>query len=316
MENKIILITGANSGLGKDAARQLAMRNETERIYLACRNQAKAEAAKAELESKTGRKIFEIVLTDVSDPDSVRQGLKNLNEPIDALIMNAGGMGGKTPEKLTKDGVTQQFAANILGHVVLLNELVLSDRLNHVALYAGSEAARGIKKMKIERPDIRDASVEELKSMIDGSFFKPKFDGMVSYAHVKLMAALWMSYMARKNPDLKFVTVSPGGTSGTNVMEDMPAPMKLMFKYFMMPIMMPLMGLVHKLDQGAKRYLDGISYDSFRSGAFYASKEETIIGPLVDQSAFFADLTDEDLQDRVAEAISQVIRQDALVEAG
>ena len=40
--NKTILITGANGGLGKDAARQLALLDGTEKIYLACRNEAKA----------------------------------------------------------------------------------------------------------------------------------------------------------------------------------------------------------------------------------------------------------------------------------
>ena len=94
--NKSVLITGANSGLGKESARQLAMINETEKIYLACRNLERAEEAKQSLEKSTGRSIFEIVLMDVSDPKSVRSAVAGLNEPVDALIMNAGGMGGKT----------------------------------------------------------------------------------------------------------------------------------------------------------------------------------------------------------------------------
>ena len=49
MDNKIIMITGANAGLGKDAARQLALRPGVEKIYLACRSLEKAQAAKAEL---------------------------------------------------------------------------------------------------------------------------------------------------------------------------------------------------------------------------------------------------------------------------
>ncbi|MFT4735570.1 MAG: NAD(P)-dependent dehydrogenase (short-subunit alcohol dehydrogenase family), partial [Arcticibacterium sp.] len=53
--NKSILITGANSGLGKDTARQLGLIKETEKIYLACRNELKAKAAKADLEKTTGR---------------------------------------------------------------------------------------------------------------------------------------------------------------------------------------------------------------------------------------------------------------------
>ena len=103
---KTILITGANSGLGKDAARQLGLISETEKIYLACRNETKAAAAKSELEEKTGRSVFEIIIMDVSKPESVRSAVAKITEPIDALIMNAGGMGGKTPLEQTQDGVT------------------------------------------------------------------------------------------------------------------------------------------------------------------------------------------------------------------
>ena len=79
--NKSILITGANSGLGKESARQLAMIKETEKIYLACRNLSKAEEAKQSLEESTGRFIFEIVIMDVSNPDSVRSAVANQSPP-------------------------------------------------------------------------------------------------------------------------------------------------------------------------------------------------------------------------------------------
>jgi len=62
---KTIMITGANSGLGKDAARQFALQDGVEKIYLACRNEQSAKDAKSELEKLTGRKIFEIILVDV-----------------------------------------------------------------------------------------------------------------------------------------------------------------------------------------------------------------------------------------------------------
>ena len=60
--NESILITGANIGLGKETARQLALRKETKKVILFCRNQAKAEAAKKDLEAETGKKIFEIII--------------------------------------------------------------------------------------------------------------------------------------------------------------------------------------------------------------------------------------------------------------
>jgi len=100
---KTVLITGANVGLGKDIARQLALRPEIARVHLACRNPDKATTAKAELEAETGRRIFDIVIMDVADPRSVRASLTGINGSVDAVVMNAGGMGGKTPMALTAD---------------------------------------------------------------------------------------------------------------------------------------------------------------------------------------------------------------------
>ena len=56
---KSVLITGANAGLGKEAARQIALQDGIEKIYLGARNEAKAKAAQHELEEATGKSIFE-----------------------------------------------------------------------------------------------------------------------------------------------------------------------------------------------------------------------------------------------------------------
>ena len=301
--NKTILVTGANSGIGKDVARQLALLNETEKVYLGCRNQTKAEAAKKELEAETARNIFEILLLDVSSPESVKQAVAQLKEPVDALIMNAGGMGGKSPFKMTSDGVTQIFASNVLGHVVLTEELIKAKKLNKVALYASSEAVRGIKKMGIKQPNLDSSSINEFKSIINGTYFNGKKDPMEAYAHTKYAATMWMSAMARKHPDIKFLSVSPGGTRGTAAMDDMPLPMKVMYKYIAMPILLPLVGMSHKLEDGAKRFVDSISNTSLKTGTFYGSKEKVLTGQLVEQSIIFPDLSNTAYQDNASEAI-------------
>jgi len=144
LQGKTVLITGANAGLGKEVARQLALRPETARIYLACRNKDRAIAAKAELEVATGRRIFDVVIMDVADLASVRVGLAAIDGAIDALVMNAGVIGPRSME-LTADGVTTVFATNVLGHVVLLEGLLAEGRLGEVAVFAGSEAVRGPK---------------------------------------------------------------------------------------------------------------------------------------------------------------------------
>jgi len=306
--NKSILITGANGGLGKESARQLAMINGTEKIYLACRNLSKAQEAKQSLEESTGKSIFEIVIMDVSDPDSVRSAVAGLNKPIDALIMNAGGMGGKSPLKMTSDGVTSLFAANVLGHVVLLDELIKEKKLNKVALYAGSEGARGVEEMGMKRPDLNTSSDDEFSAVIDGTFFGEQIDPMEAYGYIKYIAALWISSEARKNPNLRFITMSPGFTKGTAVMNDLPPAKKFMFKYIMLPIVAPLKGMVHKLEKGAKRFVDGINNESFISGVFYASKAKSLVGPVIDQSTIFPDLNNLTYQDNANAAIHRFIK--------
>ncbi len=123
LPGKTVLITGANAGIGKEVARQLALRPETARIYLACRNKDRAITAKAELEAATDRHIFDIVLMDVADLGSVRAGLAAIDGSLDALVMNAGVIGPQSMD-LTADGVTTVFATNVLGHVVLLEGLL------------------------------------------------------------------------------------------------------------------------------------------------------------------------------------------------
>lgn len=127
--NQSILITGANSGLGKEAARQLALKKDTKKVILFCRNQAKAEAAKKNLEEKTGKKIFEIIIGDVADINSVRKAAEKIKEPIDAIILNAGGVIGKTAAELTPSGMNGLAARNIFGHVVLVEELIKHSKL-------------------------------------------------------------------------------------------------------------------------------------------------------------------------------------------
>jgi NAD(P)-dependent dehydrogenase (short-subunit alcohol dehydrogenase family) len=276
---------------------------------LACRNPKKAEAAKAELEAATGRSIFEIVILDTTNLDSVRNAVKSLNAPIDAVIMNAGGTGGKNPEKLTKDGVTYISAVNVLGHVVLVDELLKANKLNNVALFASTEAARGIKQMGMKRPDLKTSSVEEFVSVLDGSAFKDNFDPMQVYGVVKYTGTLWMSAMARKYPNIKFLSVSPGGTRGTEGMNDLPFLQRIFLKYVGMRVIMPLMGMSHSLATGAKRFVNAINNPALKSGVFYASKEKVLTGVIVDQSPIFPDLSNTTFQDNADAAIHRFINK-------
>jgi NAD(P)-dependent dehydrogenase (short-subunit alcohol dehydrogenase family) len=299
---KTVLITGANAGIGKDVARQLALRSEIARIYLACRNQDRATAARAELEAETGRRVFDIVVMDVADLGSVRAGLAAIDGSLDALVMNAGVIGRKTMD-LTADGVTTLFATNVLGHVVLLEGLLTENRLGEVAVFVGSEAARGVPKLRMKRPSFVSTSADELATVIDGSYFAGrKADPNLAFGQVKYIGALWMAYLARQYPDCRFITVSPGGTSGTQAANDLALPLRLAAKY-----VMPALGFAHKLDVGAGRLVDGVIDPTLSSGVFYASAANKLTGPLVDQADIFPDLANPSFQDHANEAIHRFI---------
>jgi NAD(P)-dependent dehydrogenase (short-subunit alcohol dehydrogenase family) len=193
MPNNAFLITGANAGLGKDVARQLGLRADVDSIYLACRDQAKAEAAQADLQRITGRPVFEVLIMDTANLASVRAALTAINQPLRAVLLNAGGTGGPTPMARTAEGATTIFASNVLGHAVLLEGLLDAGLLTSTAVLTGSEAARGVPKLRMKRPAFASRSVEEFASVIDGSFFGGrKVDPMLAYGQVKYLGALWM----------------------------------------------------------------------------------------------------------------------------
>ena len=302
LPGKTALITGANAGIGKEVARQLALRPEMARIYLACRNRDRAAAAKAELEAATGRRIFDIVVMDVADLGSVRAGLAAIDGSVDALVMNAGVIGPNTMG-LTADGVTTVFATNVLGHVVLLETLLAEGRLGEVAVLVGSEAAVGVPKMRMARPSFDSTSADELATVIDGSYFaggKPDFN--LAFGQAKYIGALWMGYLARQHAERRFITVSPGATTGTQAADCLALPLRVASKY-----VLPALGISHKLDAGSKRIVDGVTDPALSSGAFYASAANKLKGPMVDQATIVPDLANPSFQDNANEAIHRFI---------
>jgi len=199
--NESILITGANAGLGKETARQLALKNETKKVIIFCRNQGRAEAAKKDLEAKTGKKVFEIIIGDVTDVNSVRRAVEKIKEPVDAVILNAGGVVGKTAAKITPSGMNELSATNILGNVVLVDELIKRDKLRKAVLSISAEAVPGVKMLGVKPVSMRTSSVDEFTAVLDGSYFGKKFDALQAYAYVKYAETMWTLSMARKYPN-------------------------------------------------------------------------------------------------------------------
>ena len=309
-----ILITGANIGLGFECARQLALVEGVQKILLACRNQEKATAAKESLEQLTNKKIFEVVLVDVSDLASVKKAIEVLkNEAIiDGVVLNAGGGGGSDPIGLTADGVTNNMAVNMIGHVLLVDELIKTNKISGEAasiVYSGSESSRGVPEMSLEPPKLESGSVEEFMSICDGSFFpKPtKNDPKYFGAFAKFVGALWMSSMARKYRNIRFVTISPGATKGTAVRRDLPWHKRLFVGMFLN--ILSWTGKAHSLEVGTKRYIDALlDHSTYQSGVFYGSKEG-LSGEVCDQAELLSYFGNETFQDNANEAIHKFINK-------
>jgi hypothetical protein len=115
-----------------------------------------------------------------------------------------------------------------------------------------------------------------------------------------------MSSMARRHPDVRFVTMSPGNTSGTAVFDTMPRPIAFVIKNVLNKIY-PLFGMIHDIDVGANRYVRAVMQPEHKTGVFYASHENMITGEVVDQSTFAPHFANDAYQDNAFEAVKRFI---------
>ena len=121
MKSKRVIITGANSGLGKESA--IALAKLGAEIVLAVRDANKGQSVKNQILNQTPSAVIEVAELDLMDLDSVRKFAANQStKPIDVLLNNAGIMA--VPFEKTKDGFESQMGTNHLGHF-LLTELLL-----------------------------------------------------------------------------------------------------------------------------------------------------------------------------------------------
>ncbi len=115
---RTFIVTGANSGLGFETARQLAAHGA--RVILTARSAAKGSGAVDRLKAGQPSANVEYRLLDLADLDSVRHfaaGILNEGIAVDVLINNAGVM--MPPRQLSPQGFESQFATNHLGHFAL-----------------------------------------------------------------------------------------------------------------------------------------------------------------------------------------------------
>ncbi|MFX0067059.1 MAG: SDR family oxidoreductase [Candidatus Hermodarchaeota archaeon] len=123
MNGKISLITGANSGIGKETAIELAKMDST--IIMVCRNQERGEVAREEIMRQSCNDKVDLLLADLSSQNSIRQLVTEFKEKysqLHVLVNNAGLW--MINRVLTVDGLETTFAVNYLGHFLLTNLLL------------------------------------------------------------------------------------------------------------------------------------------------------------------------------------------------
>lgn len=289
--NFVYFITGANSGLGLEATCQLALMPSTKLVYLACRSEKKAMEAMRKLVDKNGVQQSKIQYIHFDTNDSktlIYETVKKISEPIvHGLILNAGGFGDiKSSGPKSINGVTPIAQLNLIGHVHLVDAFVEMKKLDegsHI-VYSGSEAARGVPLMGMKPPVFKD-SEEFFVDVLSGESYNKKYEKEVAYADIKGMAALYFSAFARMHPEIFSLTVSPGGTTGTEIPKQKALSKSEALTFRIMMPMMRRLGKFHSLKTGAKRYVDAVTdtYSSYRNGTFLASKRG-VVGPVCDQA--------------------------------
>jgi len=180
LTGKTYAITGANSGLGLETMRVLAMRGA--HVVGIARTREKAEAACRDVGGETTPEYLE--LSDFASVVECSARIRAMDIPIDGLICNAGVVA--LPELQLVDGVERQFAVNHLGHYVLVNQLldlVLRAQAGRF-VFVSSRAHRNAPPQGILFDDL--------------AWQNTPYDPQVAYGHSKLANALCSRALAAR----------------------------------------------------------------------------------------------------------------------
>jgi retinol dehydrogenase 12 len=218
LAGKTFIITGANTGIGKITARELARSGA--HVILACRSKDKTDPVIDEIRRETGNDRVEFVPLDLGDLASVRacaQALIDRQIPIHGLINNAGLAGQRG---VTKDGFEIQFGTNHLGHYLLtrllLDRIIASGPARIVNVSSASH-------YRAKPPDW-DALRKETRTTT----------AMAEYSVSKLANVLFTKELARRLEGTKVTSYAlHPGVVATDVWRRVPGPLRWLIKKFM-----------------------------------------------------------------------------------
>ncbi|XP_072116853.1 dehydrogenase/reductase SDR family member 12 isoform X1 [Mobula birostris] len=204
---RCFLITGANSGIGKAAALEIAKRGGT--VHLVCRNKERAEEAKAEIVNASNNEEVFVHVLDLLKPTMIwtfANEFQQIHGKLNVLINNAGCMINE--RQVTADQLESNFATNTLGAYILTTALI--------PLLQKSEDARVITVssggMLVQKLNVEDLQFEE-----------GQFDGTMSYAQNKRQQVIMIEQWAKMYKNIHFSSMHPGWADTPAVRTSMPS---------------------------------------------------------------------------------------------
>ncbi|GAA1918661.1 SDR family NAD(P)-dependent oxidoreductase [Nocardioides lentus] len=218
LEGKVAVVTGANTGLGRETARELARAGAT--VELACRDHAKGAEALADIHAGVPGADLRVQELDLASLESVRaaaSALRDRYDAIDLLVNNAGVM-YVNPRRETADGFEMQMGTNHLGHFALTG--LLLDRV------LAAPAGRVVNVSSI---------AHKVRSRIDFDDLQLTrgYDRTAAYGRSKLANLLFTYLLDRKLRDAAAPAIALAahpGVSPTELIRNSPAIFKLGMK--------------------------------------------------------------------------------------
>lgn len=206
LTGRVGLVTGANSGLGYETARELAARGAE--VWMLCRDAGRGEAAAAEIRRACPGARLELAQVDVSERDSVRAFVERFDRPVvDILVNNAGVLPDSRRE--TTDGLELTWATNVVGPFLLTH--LLLPRLQ------ASSAARVI--------TVSSGGMYPTRlSLADVEFRQGRFDGVQAYSLTKRAEVVLNELWAEREEasGIFFAAMHPGWADTPAVQSSLP----------------------------------------------------------------------------------------------
>ncbi|WP_437739821.1 SDR family oxidoreductase [Sorangium sp. So ce1504] len=258
MNGKVCVVTGGNTGIGKETARGFAQRGA--KVVLACRDTGRGEAARDDIARSTGRKDVEVIALDLGSKASIRafgERFRAAHERLDVLVNNAGVW--RSSRGTTEDGLEATFGVNHVGTWLLTQDLLpllKKSAPSRVVVLSSKLHYRG-------RMDWEDLQFE-----------RRKYGTTAAYAQSKLANVLFTKALARRleGTGVTVNAVHPGVVR-TDLMRDYP---KLLMKLFNLFLLTPEQGAECSLHVATAPELAGVTGEYFEKSRIKPAAEAAL----------------------------------------